>query len=144
MDDKFYLMALEEGIKTRHEFKSAITISMYDDSPEVQLVCGVVCGFFNISMDRIKNGGRKRPIVTYRQILCYFISIYTGLPPRRIAEMIGGQDRTTVIHSVSAVKILMETDEKVNQQIEALDEAVNKVVKKYQNLNGNSLQNQTE
>ena len=67
----------------------------------------VVCNYFNIGEDEIKNNTRKREIVQARQISMYFAKSLTKCSLATIGAQIGGKDHATVLHACKTVNNLM-------------------------------------
>ncbi len=81
----------------------------------------VVCNYFNIGEDEIKNNTRKREIVQARQISMFFAKSLTKCSLATIGAQIGGKDHATVLHACKTVNNLMETDKSFKTQVEEIE-----------------------
>ncbi len=75
---------------------------------------------FNVSVDAMKDKTRKREIVVARQVAMYFAKNYTNLSLKSIGYHFGNRDHSTVIHALTSVNDLMDTDRKFNAQMQEL------------------------
>lgn len=67
----------------------------------------VVAKNFNFSTHDILSSSRRRPLVYARQIGMYVMRECTDLSLPKIAEVFGGRDHTTVMHSIEKIKQLL-------------------------------------
>jgi len=70
----------------------------------------MVCDYYHVDYNKLMTKTRKREVVLARQISMYFAKKYTKQSLKAIGDHFGGFDHTTVIHSCTTVKNLMETD----------------------------------
>lgn len=87
-----------------------------------EMIVQYVCDNEFVYRDNISKRTRKREVVAARQIAMFFLRKYAGLTLKSIAEMFGGRDHTTVIHSIRAVKNLSWSDPKVKSKIQFYDQ----------------------
>jgi chromosomal replication initiator protein len=71
----------------------------------------VVCEYFSIQNDKLKEKTRKRSVVQARQLSMFLAKMYTKNSLKVIGKYFGGRDHSTVIHSCQAVQNLMDTDD---------------------------------
>lgn len=93
---------------------------------QVGEIIKVVCKFFNCEEGKIVTKCRKRPYVTYRQMVIYLSRMYTDLTLAEIGREVSVKrerpmDHTTVINSIQVIRDLMEYDDVIRSQIEALE-----------------------
>ncbi len=79
-----------------------------------------VAEFFNVTVDSLKAKTRKREIVIARQVAMYFAKEYTNLSLKSIGFHFGNRDHSTVIHALTSVNDLMDTDRKFNATMQEL------------------------
>jgi chromosomal replication initiator protein len=79
-----------------------------------------VAEFFNVTVDSLKAKTRKREIVIARQVAMYFAKEYTNLSLKSIGQHFGNRDHSTVIHALTSVNDLMDTDRKFNATMQEL------------------------
>lgn len=91
------------------------------DQPRPKLspedVIEIVCNYCKIPFDKLTTPERVREKVYARQLCFYFLKNRTNLSLKSIGQLFGGRDHTSVIHSLSTLKDLYETDEKVKQDV---------------------------
>ncbi len=80
----------------------------------------VVCEYFSIQMNLIREKTRKREIVQARQIAMYFCKTLTQHSLKTIGLHFGGRDHSTVIHANQSVQNQIDTDPKYAQIIEEI------------------------
>ncbi|WMJ72750.1 chromosomal replication initiator protein DnaA [Cytophagaceae bacterium ABcell3] len=79
-----------------------------------------VAEYFNVPVDSLKAKTRKREIVIARQVSMYFSKNYTNMSLKTIGYHFGNRDHSTVIHAISAVNDMMDTDKKFNATMQEL------------------------
>lgn len=108
------------GLKTNGNVK------MIRRDYQVGQIIQMVCKFFNCEEAKIVTKCRKRPYVTYRQMVIYLSRMYTDLTLAEIGREVSVKrerpmDHTTVINSIQVIRDLMEYDEVIRSQIEAIE-----------------------
>jgi chromosomal replication initiator protein len=86
--------------------------------PEVILV--LVARQFGYSIEDLAGSSRKRNLVRARQLAMYLLREDLGLSFAAIGRLFGGRDHATAMHSVSKIAGLLENDEEVQEQVDAL------------------------
>lgn len=76
--------------------------------------------YFNVSIDLLKAKTRKREIVVARQVAMYFAKEYTNMSLKSIGYNFGNRDHSTVIHAITSVNDMMDTDRKFNATMQEL------------------------
>lgn len=71
----------------------------------------IVCKHLNAPYDLVLGKRRKRELVTARQISMFLSKEFTSNSLKTIGNHFNGRDHTTVVHSRTTVKDLMDTDE---------------------------------
>jgi chromosomal replication initiator protein len=79
-----------------------------------------VSEFFNVPVELLKDKTRKREIVVARQVSMYFAKEYTNMSLKSIGSFFGNRDHSTVIHAITAINDLMDTDRKFNATMQDL------------------------
>ncbi|MCX7954289.1 MAG: chromosomal replication initiator protein DnaA [Bacteroidales bacterium] len=87
----------------------------------IDFIQKVVCEYFDITPEMLKQKTRKHEIVQARQIIMFFARMYTKKSLSVIGSIVGGKDHATVLHACKAIKNLMETNKKFKQQIEEIE-----------------------
>ncbi|MDB5273180.1 MAG: chromosomal replication initiator protein DnaA [Chitinophagaceae bacterium] len=79
-----------------------------------------VAEYFGVAVDLLKDKTRKREIVVARQVSMYFAKEYTNMSLKSIGAHFGGRDHSTVIHAITAVNDLIDTDKRFNATMQDL------------------------
>jgi len=79
-----------------------------------------VSEYFAVTIDQMKDKTRKREIVIARQVAMYFAKEYTNMSLKSIGNHFGGRDHSTVIHALTSVSDLMDTDKKFRATMQDL------------------------
>jgi chromosomal replication initiator protein len=87
---------------------------------DARAIIDKVCEFYNLPMKLIKGEKRDKPIVVPRQIIMYLLKNKTSLTYEEIAANIGRRDHTTIVHGVKKIAGLLETDERVRQDVDKI------------------------
>ncbi len=82
----------------------------------------VVCEHFGLTQEDLCSRCRKRPLAYIRQLAIYFANKYTDLSSVQIGKQIGGRNHATVIHSINQIKNLIDVDEQVRNEIDAIED----------------------
>lgn len=72
------------------------------------------------TMEEVVGRWRNRGMVDARQRFCYFAKEYTRKSLKAIGSVIGDRDHTTIMHSVQAVRKLMDVDFDYRQETERI------------------------
>lgn len=75
---------------------------------------------FGVTVNEMKDKTRKREIVVARQVAMYFAKNYTNLSLKTIGAHFGNRDHSTVIHALTSVNDLMDTDKKFKSTMDDL------------------------
>lgn len=79
-----------------------------------------IAEYFNVTVDLLKAKTRKREIVVARQVAMYFAKEYTNMSLKSIGYNFGNRDHSTVIHALTSVNDMMDTDRKFNTTMQEL------------------------
>lgn len=77
-----------------------------------------VSEYFTISLDLLKAKTRKREVVVARQVAMYLAKEYTNMSLKSIGYHFGNRDHSTVIHAITTVNDMMDTDKRFLTSIE--------------------------
>jgi chromosomal replication initiation ATPase DnaA len=87
---------------------------------EPHIIETLVCNYFGESIAEIRKKGRKRHLVICRQVIMFLMRRYTSLTMVAIARLFR-KDHTTVVHAVTTVVNLMDTDPVFRSQIAEIE-----------------------
>ncbi len=90
----------------------------------IEAIQGMVCEYFDISIDDLVSQVRIRKFTVPRQVAMYLSKKFTGNSLKNIGSHFGGRDHTTVIHSCKTIKNLMETDDVIKEKVLELQQKV--------------------
>lgn len=74
------------------------------------IIIDIVCNAYDIVFPVLCKRNRQRKFVEARQIIMYLLCQYTSMPLKKIADLFGGYDHSTVIHSRQQISNLLCTD----------------------------------
>lgn len=77
-----------------------------------------VSEYYNVALDLLKAKTRKREIVVARQVAMYLAKQYTNMSLKSIGFHFGNRDHSTVIHAISTVNDMMDTDKRFHTSME--------------------------
>lgn len=82
-----------------------------------KVILNVVSSYYDLSLDDLIGNSRKKELVFPRQIAMYLMreELKSSFP--NIGQEIGGRDHTTAMHAVLKITSIVESDEKIRQDI---------------------------
>ncbi len=80
----------------------------------------IVCEYFDMNQDLLREKTRKREVVQARQIAMFFSRKLTQNSLKTIGLQFGGRDHSTVVHSNNAVADQMETNKQYRDMVEQI------------------------
>ncbi len=86
----------------------------------IESITKVVCEYFMIDENKIRDKTRKKEIVMARQIAMYLSKEMTKSSLKTIGLHFGGRDHSTVIHAYTAIENLKGTDKQLKETIDSL------------------------
>lgn len=84
-----------------------------------------VCKQLDLPLTLMTGKSRKQEIVFARQIAMYLIRELTNTSLKTIGNHFGGRDHTTVMHSISTIETLKQTDEHTRRTLSAVRRTLN-------------------
>lgn len=78
--------------------------------------------YYDLGTDDITGPKRDKEIVFPRQVAMYLMRHEMNLSFPKIAQAVGGRDHTTAMHSVTKVEKLLESDEMLRSEVNAVKE----------------------
>ena len=84
----------------------------------IETIVNIVCEYFEIASELLKDKTRKREVVQARQVAMYFSKELTNTSLKTIGSYFGGRDHSTVIHAVQTVNDLVDTQKNFRTQVE--------------------------
>lgn len=89
-----------------------------------ELIIEVVAEHFHISPDDIRGNKRTANIVYPRQIVMYLCK-ENGTTYKKIGEILGGRDHTTIMHGAEKIENEIETDDSASRLIHTIKKKLN-------------------
>ncbi|MBL4588357.1 chromosomal replication initiator protein DnaA [Candidatus Babeliales bacterium] len=83
-----------------------------------------VSDFFKLSTQEIKSKKRHKTVSVPRQIALYLMKKMTFSSLQTIGDFMGGRDHSTVIHAISKIGHLLETNAELVQTIQRLEKEI--------------------
>lgn len=92
-----------------------------------EYIISIVCDHFNISNNDIISKKRNAEIVLPRQIIMYLCRKMTDASQTKIAQLLGKNDHTTVIHGAQKIENLLKTDQSLMNTMEIIKKKITPV-----------------
>lgn len=93
----------------------------FDFSPvTIAQIRDAVCVFYNISSVDLSSDRRRKILVYPRHVAMYLAAKFTPWSYERIGQSFGNRDHSTVINACRKIGALLETDERMADEIEIL------------------------
>ncbi len=89
-------------------------------TPDIKLIIKIVSQFYDVAAMEVMSDRRTANIVRPRQISMYLAKTMTLKSLPEIGRRFGGRDHTTVLHAVRKIEGLVESDERLADEIEVL------------------------
>lgn len=86
----------------------------------VELITKLVCEFFGVEENKLREKNRRKEVVLARQVAMYLSKQMTKLSLKTIGLHFGGRDHSTVIHSQTSIEQLALKDPKIKEVLETL------------------------
>ncbi|MDH7603803.1 MAG: chromosomal replication initiator protein DnaA [Melioribacter sp.] len=86
----------------------------------IDIITKVVCDFYNVDENKVREKNRRKEVVLARQIAMYLSKTLTKSSLKTIGLHFGGRDHSTVIHACSSIEELIKTDMKLKETIDFL------------------------
>lgn len=83
-------------------------------------IINAVCDTYNISLKEIKSAVRTERIAYSRQVAMYLLRTELHMPFIEVAQALNRKDHTTVMHAVTKIENLQESNEETKEEIEEL------------------------
>jgi len=80
-------------------------------------VIELVCSFYAIKATQLKGTRRDSFLVRPRHVCMYLLKHDAGLTHSEIGNLLGGRDHTTVMHGVAKVENLLETQDRLREEL---------------------------
>lgn len=87
-----------------------------------QKIINIVADYYNLTPYQLTGKIRTGQIVLARHVAMYLIRAKLDIPLKKIGDMFGGKDHTTVMSAITKVEKELKTDEKLKQAIKELKE----------------------
>ncbi|MEW6506728.1 MAG: chromosomal replication initiator protein DnaA [Bacteroidota bacterium] len=78
----------------------------------IDFITKVVCEFFNVEENKVREKNRRKEVVLARQVAMYLAKQLTKSSLKTIGLHFGGRDHSTVIHAQSCVEQMIKDDRK--------------------------------
>lgn len=90
----------------------------------IESIQELVCDYFNIPTNKVKDKTRKQEIVEARQIAMFLSKKFTESSLKTIGLHFGGRDHSTVIHAVRTVENLLDSSQKHVRILKELEQRI--------------------
>jgi chromosomal replication initiator protein len=89
-----------------------------------QKIVNVVADYYNLTPSQITGKDRTGQIVLARHISMYLIRKHLDIPLKKVGEMFGGKDHTTVMSAITKVDKELKTNEQLQSAIADLEKKI--------------------
>ena len=89
-----------------------------------QKIINVVCDYYNVTPTQVTGKIRTGQIALARHISMYLIRNNLDVPLKKIGEIFGGKDHTTVMSAITKVDKELKTDEQLKTAIQELNKKI--------------------
>jgi len=86
----------------------------------IDQITKVVCEFFDVDENKVREKNRKKEVVQARQVAMYLAKKLTNSSLKTIGLHFGGRDHSTVIHAQNSIEEAINTDENMKETIKNL------------------------
>ena len=90
----------------------------------IDFIIETVCNYFNVSSNDICSQSRRQPYMYIRQVAIYLANKHTNISNVQIGKTFGGRNHATVLHSITQMKNLIETEEKTANEISRIEDMI--------------------
>ena len=104
--------------------QSMIDVSDAKSKATEQKILSAVSSYYSLSIPQITGKNKAANIVNARHVAIYLIRDLLDLPLKKIGQVFGGRDHTTIIHSIEKVDKLLKTDPQAKIVIEELKKRI--------------------
>jgi hypothetical protein len=87
---------------------------------DMETITAQICEYFSMTVGMLRGKTRKREIVIARQIAMRYCKDNTELSLKSIGQFFGGRDHSTVIHALTTIEDLCDTDKKFKKKFEEI------------------------
>ena len=96
------------------------------DQLSEQKIINVVADYYNLTPSMLTSKTRTGQIALARHIAMYLIRKHLDVPLKKIGDVFGGKDHTTVMSGIEKVEKGLKTDQQLKKAIEELEQRINK------------------
>jgi chromosomal replication initiator protein len=86
----------------------------------IDYITKIVCEFFNVEENKVREKNRRKEIVLARQVAMYLAKQLTKSSLKTIGLHFGGRDHSTVIHAQTSVEQMIKDDQKFEDVVISL------------------------
>jgi len=91
------------------------------DSEKSERIIYTVSRITEILFSKMESKTRKREVVESRYLCYYFIKKHTKITLKLIGQKFGNRDHSSVIHGLQTIQDLIETNNKIVEQINQIE-----------------------
>lgn len=124
-------MVMKKGIAGKEKLdislaKDVMRSFVNDINREVtpEVIQKAVADHFNLDVEKIKSTTRRRQVVLARQISMFLVKQHTNESLKKIGQLFGNRDHSTVIYSLRTVTDLMDTNDEVRRALSELERKI--------------------
>lgn len=92
--------------------------------PQMDKICHTVAKYYGMESSELMERTRKREVLEPRQIAMFFMAQINNLTYKAIGEYFLGYNHATIMHSISKVLDLTETDNQYKSDVEQIQKLI--------------------
>ena len=92
------------------KFRDHVMIKERVPSCDPDRIINTICDYYKVKRSDISTESRAEDVRLPRQVCMWFLMEYTRLGCIKIGKILGGRDHTTVLHSRTRIRNLIETE----------------------------------
>ncbi|OAV45880.1 chromosomal replication initiation protein DnaA [Lewinella sp. 4G2] len=126
-----HTMVMKKGVAGKEKLdidlaKEVLRSFVSDINREVtpEVIQKAVADHFNLDVEKIKSTTRRRQVVLARQISMFLVKQHTDNSLKKIGQLFGNRDHSTVIYSLRAVEDLVDTNDEVRRALAELERKI--------------------
>lgn len=86
----------------------------------VEKILSTTAAFYGVSVEDIKSKKKTESVANARHVSVYVIRNLTDLPFKKIGEILGGRDHSTIMSSINKIEIFIKTKKNVDSDIKKI------------------------
>jgi len=112
--------ALTEQLSSHAEVISKYLIKETDEKPRFSDIMDCVCVYYKVSHSDVISSRRTGELIVPRQMISYLGRHLTGMSFPQMGRRLGGRDHTTILHAADRMLQMLQKDEQLKKDHDAI------------------------